>query len=65
MWVYRKTESGCWTVGFYTPAGNWEPESDHGSADAAAERVRWLNGGDSETFDDDYGPDEGDGPDWK
>lgn len=43
-YVYRKTEPRLWTVGFYRPDGTWEPESDHDSADEAAERVAWLNG---------------------
>lgn len=46
-YVYLRTEPRLWTVGFYTPDGQWEPESDHGSKDAAAERVRVLNGGGS------------------
>jgi len=44
-WVYRKTEPGLWTVGFYDPNGVWHPESDHDDPDRAAERVCWLNGG--------------------
>ena len=34
-----------WTVGFYDPQGSWHPESDHKSAEEAAERVHYLNGG--------------------
>ena len=45
MWVYKQTEPSLWTVGFYTPDGTWEPESDHGSSSEAAERVHYLNGG--------------------
>lgn len=45
MFIYRQTESSLWTVGFYTPDGKWEPESDHDSAEKAAERVHYLNGG--------------------
>lgn len=52
MWVYKRTESGLWTVGFYAPihAGSsagtyWQPESDHDSAEKAAARVHYLNGG--------------------
>ena len=45
MYVYRKTESRLYTVGFYDPQGKWHPESDHESEEAAAERVHWLNGG--------------------
>lgn len=44
-WVYVKTESGLWTVGFYEPSGKWQPESDHETAEAAATRVHYLNGG--------------------
>jgi hypothetical protein len=44
-YVYVRSEPGLWTVGFYRPDGSWEPESDHGSADEAAQRVAWLNGG--------------------
>jgi hypothetical protein len=44
---YVQSEPGLWTVGTGTPGkgGNWEPESDHESREAAAERVRYLNGG--------------------
>ena len=45
MWVYRKTESSLWSVGFYSPDREWHPESDHSSKEAAAQRVHWLNGG--------------------
>ena len=44
-WLYRSFEPGLWTVGYYDPAGKWQPESDHKSADAAAKRVHYLNGG--------------------
>lgn len=45
MYVYIPSESNLWTVGFYGPAGKWNPESDHTSPERAAERVHWLNGG--------------------
>ena len=45
MFVYVKSEPTVWTVGHYRPDGEWEPESDQASADDAAKRVRWLNGG--------------------
>lgn len=46
MYSYERFEAaGCWTVGSYTPDGKWHPESDHRSADAAAARVHYLNGG--------------------
>ncbi len=38
-------EHSLWTVGFYAPNGKWEPESDHSTAEAAAARVAYLNGG--------------------
>lgn len=44
VYVYIKSEPDLWTVGFYKPDGSWEPESDHGTTDQAAERVAWLNG---------------------
>jgi len=34
-----------WTVGFYSPDGKWNPESDHDTPEKAAQRVHWLNGG--------------------
>ena len=52
-WVYIKSEPGLWTVGFYTPDGKWEPESDWPSADKAAMRVHFLNGGRAELLDED------------
>lgn len=45
MYVYLSSEPGLWSVGFYDPSGEWQPESDHSSADEAAARVAWLNGG--------------------
>lgn len=45
-YVYLYSElGGCFTVGFYTPSGHWEPESDHSTSEAAARRVHYLNGG--------------------
>lgn len=51
-WVYIKSEAGdgnetldLYTVGYHDPTGRWEPESDHTSAEAAAARVAFLNGG--------------------
>jgi hypothetical protein len=46
--VYIRSEPGLWTVGFHRPNGIWEPESDHGSSDEAAQRVTRLNGGEVE-----------------
>lgn len=45
MYVYKNTEPGLWTVGYYDPSGNWEAESDWTSREKAAERVHYLNGG--------------------
>ena len=47
-YVYIRSEPSLWTVGFYAPDGKWHPESDHGSPQDAARRVRWLNGGEAE-----------------
>ncbi len=46
-WVYKQSEPGLWTVGFYEPNGKWQPESDHDTAASAAARVHYLNGGNS------------------
>jgi hypothetical protein len=45
MYVYIQSEKTVWTVGFYSPDGQWHAESDHTTPDDAARRVRWLNGG--------------------
>jgi len=45
MYVYRCSEPGLWTVGFYSPDGEWHPESDHNIEENAAKRVHFLNGG--------------------
>jgi len=44
MWVYKRTDPGCWTVGYYDPAGKWWTDSDHSTREEAAKRVAWLNG---------------------
>lgn len=44
MYVYIRSEPGLWTVGFYEPEGKWQAESDHVTAERAAERVACLNG---------------------
>lgn len=44
-YVYKKSEPGLWTVGFYEPNGKWMPESDHSSPEDAAAQVHYLNGG--------------------
>ncbi|GEM_PF-3600299 len=45
LYVYVPSEKDLWTVGFYDPRGKFIPESDHNSAEEAAKRVHWLNGG--------------------
>lgn len=44
MYVYIKSESQLWTVGFYEPSGKWRAESDHDTQESAANRVAFLNG---------------------
>lgn len=44
-YVYLKSEPNLYTVGFYNPAGEWVPESDCDTAEEAAARVHYLNGG--------------------
>lgn len=46
-YVYIRSESTLWTVGFYDPDGKWQPESDHGDREEAAKRAAWLNGSDT------------------
>jgi hypothetical protein len=45
MYVYKQSEPGLWTVGYYEPSGKWVPESDHDNREEAAKRVHYLNGG--------------------
>ncbi|MCK4521379.1 MAG: hypothetical protein KAU20_02310 [Nanoarchaeota archaeon] len=45
MYVYKETDKGLWTVGFYDPDGKWHPESDFDKREEAADRVSFLNGG--------------------
>lgn len=49
MWIYRETESGLFTVGYFAPDRSWNTDSDWGSRDEAARRVNFLNGGGRET----------------
>jgi hypothetical protein len=49
MWVYVKSKGeALWTVGFYSPNGEWHPDSDWESSEEASERVHYLNGGSKE-----------------
>jgi hypothetical protein len=45
IWVYIQSEPELWTVGFYSPSGKWNADSDHDSIEEAAKRVHYLNGG--------------------
>lgn len=44
MYVYLKSQPGLWTVGYYTPKGQWVPQSDHNSEISARAEVAFLNG---------------------
>jgi hypothetical protein len=43
--LYKQVESGMWEVGYYDPDGYWQPESEHDNANAASQRVHYLNAG--------------------
>lgn len=45
IWIYIRSEEKLWTVGFYKPDGKFVAESDHPTAEGAANRVHFLNGG--------------------
>jgi hypothetical protein len=45
MYVYIQSEKYLWTVVFYSPDGEWNPESDHESVESDTKRVVYLNGG--------------------
>lgn len=53
-WVYIRNRDECsatgslYTTGFYDPNGQWHPEGDYEKELEAAERVHWLNGGNSD-----------------
>ncbi len=48
MYVYIKSEPNLWIVGFYSPDGKWNSESDHETQTSAAEQVHYLNGGEEQ-----------------
>jgi hypothetical protein len=51
-YVYTQSEPGLYTVGFYAPDDDgWNAESDHRTAEEAAARVHYLNGGGTIEFD--------------
>ena len=52
MYVYIKSEPQLWTVGFYGPKGEWNPESDHDNREKAADRVAYLNGSSRNSYPD-------------
>lgn len=56
MYVYKQTETSpdLFTVGFYTPEGTWEPDSDHGEREKAANRVAYLNGEHESVIEEQY-----------
>jgi hypothetical protein len=43
--LYKQVKSGMWEVGYYDPYGYWQPESEHDNANAASQRVHYLNAG--------------------
>lgn len=45
MYVYLRSGANLYTVGFFTPSGEWIAESDYDNREDASERVHWLNGG--------------------
>lgn len=44
-WVYIQSEPQLYTVGFYSPNGEWHTDSDHSNREDAGKRVHYLNGG--------------------
>ena len=50
---YQKSEPGRWAVGSFAQDGSWKTESEWNTAEEAAERAHWLNGGASSKTDDD------------
>lgn len=48
-WVYILSEPNLWTVGFYSPDGEWHSDSDWGKREEAAARVHYLNGGEMQS----------------
>jgi hypothetical protein len=44
-WVYQQTEPGLYTVGYFTPDGQWLTDGDFSTRKEAADRVHYLNGG--------------------
>ena len=53
MYSYQKSEPGLWSVGTFSSSGAWQQESVWNTAEEAAERAHWLNGGGTPETDDD------------
>lgn len=45
MYVYRRTSGEIFTVGYFSPNGQFCHENDYSSMQEAAARVNYLNGG--------------------
>jgi len=50
-WVIVRSH-GLYTVGFFSPRDEWFPHKDFDSSDGAARYLHWLNGGDSNPYDE-------------
>lgn len=50
MYVFRRTNTRVYTVGFYSPDGEWHASIEYGSIEEAAKCVHYLNGGGSFSF---------------
>ena len=53
--VYRRTEPGLWTIGYFDGHGTWMPVDDWTSQDEAARRVADRNGSDYDGWDESRG----------
>lgn len=53
MWVYRVNAAGSFEVGYFLPGGDWFADSSFGTREAAAARVRFLNGGNNNARNED------------
>ena len=49
MWVYQSFEPGLFTVGFYTPDGEWVSESDHSEVGSGFIHVNFTPAADKAT----------------
>lgn len=45
MLVYRETGPDVWSIGFYTPDGEWHPQTNRDNRDDAEAHLHYLNGG--------------------